>query len=224
MMAQTWHDLLFAHWPIGAQALRAIVPAQLPLDTYDGRCWVGVIPFHLSGIHAPGLPPLVGLSRFPELNVRTYVTLTGTPGVYFFSLDATSVAALWAARTFYRLPYFHACMSIESDRDCFQYASRRHQINAEFRARYRPTSDIRLREKGSLERWVTERYCLYTVHHGRVFRAEIHHQQWPLQDAEAEIEFNSVAEAAGISLPQTAPLLHFARKLEVLLWPLQRIR
>jgi uncharacterized protein YqjF (DUF2071 family) len=224
VMAQTWRDVLFAHWPVESHALRAVVPAQLPLDTYDGRCWVGVIPFHMSGIHARGLPPLPGLSRFPELNVRTYVTLDGTPGVYFFSLDAASLAAVWAARRFFRLPYFHACMSIEAHGDCFQYDSRRHQTNAEFRGRYRPTSDIRVREKGSLEHWLTERYCLYTVHYGRVFRAEIHHHLWPLQDAEAEIEINSVAGAAGIALPQSVPLLHLAHQLDVLIWPLERIR
>jgi uncharacterized protein len=223
-MAQTWHDLLFAHWPIESQVLQRIVPAQLPIDTYDSRCFVGVIPFHMSHIHPRGLPPLLGLSRFPELNVRTYVTLDGIPGVYFFSLDAASRSAVWTARRFYRLPYFYAHMSVQAQGDCFQYDSRRHRTSAEFRGRYRPTSDMRLREKGSLEHWLTERYFLYTVHAGNVFRAQIHHQPWPLQEAEAEVETNSVAEAAGILLPRTAPLFHFARKQEVLIWPLQRVR
>src|SRR5258708_31233788 len=87
VMAQIWHDLLFAHWPVETRVLRAIVPAQLPLDIFDGRCWVGVVPFRMSGIHGHYLPSIPGLSRFPELNVRTYVTLGGKPGVYFFSLD-----------------------------------------------------------------------------------------------------------------------------------------
>jgi len=85
------------------------------------------------------------------------------------------------------------------------------------------TSDIQPSEKGSLEHWLSERYCLYTVHASRIYRAEIHHQPWPLQKAEAEIEINSVAAAAGILLPSSSPLLHFTRKLEVLVWPLQRI-
>lgn len=223
-MAQTWHDLLFAHWPVELDVLRPLVPAQLPLDTRDGHCWVGVVPFHMSRIHARRLPPLPGLSRFPELNVRTYVTLDDKPGVYFFSLDAANLAAVWAARAAYRLPYFHARMSAEPDGDGIRYDSRRHRMRAEFRGRYRPVSDVRLREKGSVEHWLSERYCLYTVHAGRVFRAEIHHRPWPLQDAEAEIETNGVAGAAGIILPRSAPLLHFARRLDVLIWPLQRIR
>jgi uncharacterized protein YqjF (DUF2071 family) len=227
IMAQTWHDLLFAHWPVEATHLIALVPAQLPLDSFDGRCWVGVVPFHMSGIHARNLPPIAGLSRFPELNVRTYVTLNGKPGVYFFSLDAASLPAVWAARTFFRLPYFHAQMSVETAQDAkghfIMYDSRRRGNTAEFRGRYRPSSDVQKSEMGSLEHWLTERYCLYTVDAGRVFRAEVHHQPWPLQQAEADLEVNNVAAASGISLPSSPPLLHFGRKLDVLIWPLQSV-
>ena len=227
IMAQTWHDLLFAHWPVDTTHLRALVPAQLPLDTFDGRCWVGVVPFHMSGIHARNLPAIPGLSRFPELNVRTYVILNGKPGVYFFSLDAASLPAVWAARTFFRLPYFHAQMSVDAAQDAkghfITYDSRRRGNTAEFRGAYRPCSDVRQSETGSLEHWLSERYCLYTVDAGRVFRAEVHHQPWPLQQAEAELEVNNVAAASGISLPSSPPLLHFARKLDVLIWPLQSI-
>jgi uncharacterized protein len=223
VMAQTWHDLLFAHWPVAAEALCPLVPEQLPLDTFDGQCWVGVVPFHMSGVRARSLPALPGLSRFPELNVRTYVALDHKPGVYFFSLDAANLPAVWAARKFYRLPYFHARMSAECNDEGIRYDFRRHQGKAEFRGKYRPVGEVRPRENGTLEHWLTERYCLYTVKESQVHRAEIHHRQWPLQDAEAEIEVNSMALAAGIVLPEDRPLLHFARKLDVLIWPLKRI-
>jgi len=227
IMAQTWHDLLFAHWPVETAHLRTLVPEQLPLDTFDGRCWVGVVPFHMSGIHARNLPAIPGLSRFPELNIRTYVTLNGKPGVYFFSLDAASIPAVWAARTFFRLPYFHAEMSVgavqDATGDFIIYDSRRRENTAEFRGTYRPSGDVRQSDVGSLEHWLTERYCLYTVDAGRVYRAEVHHQRWPLQPAEAELEVNNVAAASGIILPAIPPLLQFARKLEVLIWPLQSI-
>jgi hypothetical protein len=224
VMAQTWHDLLFAHWRVAPDVLGRLVPPELPLDTWDGCCWVGVIPFHMSGIHARGLAPLPGLSRFPELNVRTYVTLDGKPGVYFFSLDAASLGAVWAARAFYRLPYFHARMTAEIQQEWVRYDSERYRAPAEFRARYRPLGQLGAGGDAPLARWLAERYCLYTVQAGRVYRAEIHHPSWPLEDAEAEIETNTVASAAGISLPQVSPLLHFARQLEVLIWPLRRIR
>jgi uncharacterized protein YqjF (DUF2071 family) len=222
-MAQTWHDLLFAHWPVAAEVLRPLVPSQLPLDAFDGQCWVGVVPFHMSGVRARALPALPGLSRFPELNLRTYVSLDGKPGVYFFSLDAANLPAVWAARRFYRLPYFHARMAAEFDGPWIRYDSHRYQGQAEFRGQYRPVGEARLRERGSLEHWLTERYCLYTVEGSQAHRAEIHHQQWPLQDAEAEIETNSMALSAGIVLPQDRPRLHFARKLDVLIWPLKEI-
>jgi uncharacterized protein len=222
-MAQTWHDLLFAHWPIEPAILRPLVPRELPLDTFDGRCWIAVTPFHMSHIHPRGLPPLPGLSRFPELNVRTYVTLNGKPGVYFFSLDAANRPAVWAARRFYRLPYFSASMSVNARDGWINYSSRRGSGKAEFRARYRAVGEPCLHEKGSLANWLTERYCLYTVANGEVYRAEIHHQQWQLRDAKAEIEVNSMASAAGVTLQNSPPLLHFARKLEVLIWRLQKI-
>lgn len=223
IMAQTWHDLLFAHWPVPADDLRPLIPAQLPLDTFDNQAWVAVAPFHMSGIRARGLPPIPGFSRFPELNVRTYVTLDEKPGVYFFSLDVTSRTAVWAARTFYHLPYFPARMALELSGDRVDYFAQRVSSRAELRIHYWPTSSVRPRERGSIEQWLTERYCLYTVAHDMVYRADIHHVQWPLQDAAAQIENNSFALAAGISLPSVQPLLHFSKRLDVLIWPLRQV-
>ena len=221
-MTQTWHDLLFAHWAMPEAVMRPLVPAQLALDTFDGACWVGVVPFHMSGIRRRGLPALPGLSRFPELNVRTYATYRGKPGVYFFSLDAANRPAVWAARTFYHLPYFFAAMTSRDSGGSIRYCSRRNRAEAEFRSRYRPSAPVRLAEKRSIEHWFTERYCLFTTHREQVYRGDIHHEPWPLQGAEAEFEANTIAAASGISLPGTNPHLLFARELKVLIWPLVR--
>jgi len=221
-MKQVWHDLLFAHWPLPPSLMRPLVPPQLALDTFGGECWIGVVPFHMSGIRGRRLPALPGLSRFPELNVRTYVTHLSKPGVYFFSLDAANLPAVWAARTFYHLPYFHAAMTADEHNGSIQYSSRRRVAPAEFRALYRPIASVESRAKGSLERWLTERYCLYTTHRDQVYRGDIHHEPWLLQNAEAELETNTMAAAVGIRLPETPPLFHFARRLEVLIWPLRR--
>lgn len=220
-MEQTWNDLLFAHWPIPQQALRPLVPRVLALDTFNGQCWVAVAPFHMTGVRTRWTPPLPGVSVFPELNVRTYVTYGGRPGVYFFSLDADSQLAVWAARKIYHLPYFYAAMKVADESGWIRYRSVRNR-NAEFSGRYRPVSVVQLRNRGSLEHWLTERYCLYASARNSVYRAEIHHQQWPLQDAEAEISENTMAIAAGIELPKFEPLLHFSKKLDVLVWPLKR--
>jgi uncharacterized protein len=220
-MEQTWHDLLFVHWPVPPDSLRSLVPPILPLDIFDGQGWIAVAPFHMSGVRVRWTPPLAGVSAFPELNVRTYVTYGGKPGVFFFSLDAGSRLATWAARRTYHLPYFHARMRVGNDNSWIQYSSVR-LAGTEFCGKYRPIAPVQLRERGSLEHWLTERYCLYTVTGNAVYRAEIHHQQWPLQDAEAEITVNTMAKAAGVELPGTRPLLHFSKRLQVLVWPLKK--
>jgi uncharacterized protein YqjF (DUF2071 family) len=222
-MAQSWHDLLFMHWPLPAATVRALVPKQLDLDLWDNKAWVAVVPFWMSGVRARGSPAIPGLSQFPELNVRTYVRYGGKPGVYFFSLDAGSLPAVWAARALYHLPYFHARMSARSEGEDVAYSSERVGSEAQFRGNYRPNSAIKLRRKGTIESWLTERYCLYTEHRGRVYIGEIHHAPWPLQNASAEIECNTVAVAAGIELPDSSPLLHFARRIDVLIWPIRRV-
>jgi uncharacterized protein YqjF (DUF2071 family) len=219
-MKQKWHDLLFAHWPLAPQKLRSLVPQELELDLRDGIAWLAVAPFWMSGIRGRLAPPLPFLSKFCELNVRTYVRFKGVPGVYFFSLDAASLPAVMGARAVFKLPYFHAAMLVRSSGESFEYTSSRLQMPrpANFHARYRPISTPRVREKNSIEYFLTERYCLYTVDKGRVLRAYIHHLPWQLQDAEAEFDMNTVAQAAGIELPNTKPFLHFSRELEVLVW------
>ena len=220
LMKQRWHDLLFAHWAMPAEALRALVPRQLELDLYDGSAWVAVAPFWMSGIRGRLAPPLPFFHKFCELNVRTYVRYKGVPGVYFFSLDAGSLPAVLGARATYKLPYFHAAMLVRSAGEEFEYSSSRLQMPrpANFHGRYRPVSPPRVREKGSVENFLTERYCLYTVDRGSVLRAYIHHAPWQLQDAVAELEINTMAQAAGITLPESRPLLHFSREIEVLVW------
>jgi uncharacterized protein YqjF (DUF2071 family) len=172
----------------------------------------------------PGLP-FPGLA-FPELNVRTYVTLDGKPGVYFFSLDAGSVMAVFGARIVYALPYFYAHMNVIHDGDAVHYRCRRSHRGkvADFQGDYRPVSAVRNSPKGSLEHFLTERYCLYAVEAGRVYRAQIHHLPWPLQEAEAEISRNTMPAAAGIELPDEKPFLHFAKVMEVLVWAPERLK
>jgi len=221
IMEQTWNDLLFAHWPVSAGILRSLVPSVLSLDTFNGQSWVAVTPFRMSGVRLRSMPSLPCVSAFPELNVRTYVRHLDKPGVYFFSLDAGSRLAAWAARASYHLPYRQAQMSVAQRNGWFEYHAKRNR-DAELHLRYRAVRPAQLRAAGTLEHWLTERYCLYTLVRNTLYRAEIHHRQWALQDAEAEIRTNSMAQAAGVTLPEIQPLLCFSRRLEVLTWPLKR--
>ena len=222
IMTQTWHDLLFAHWAVDAAALRPHVPAGFEIDLHDGQAWVGVIPFRMTNVAPRGVPALPWVSAFPELNVRTYVRVGGRAGVYFFSLDAGNPLAVGLARTLAHLPYFTADMEVEEQAGWIDYRSRRKSGDApaaELVAKYRPIGPPQPPVKGSLEHFLTERYCLFTVDPTfHAWELDIHHPPWPLQGAEAEISVNTMAAAAGIRLPSMAPLVHFARRQDMVAW------
>jgi uncharacterized protein len=222
-LGQTWRHLMFAHWAVDADALTRVIPSQLRLDLFDGRAWVGVTPFRLEGFRLRGTLPPPFVSRFLEVNVRTYVETGGKPGIYFLSLDAASRLAVAGARRTYRLPYFLARMSLERDEARFRIRSARVFADgapAELVCEYSPAGERFTARPGSLEHWLTERYCLYTLAEGTVQRADIHHPPWPLQAATAEIELNTMASGYGLALPGK-PLLHYSDRQDVVLWTIE---
>jgi uncharacterized protein len=227
VMGMTWRDLLFMHWPVDAEALRPFVPPSLRIDTFDGSAWLGVVPFHMTGVRPHFLPAVPGLSNFPEINLRTYVTAQDRPGVWFFSLDAHSRLAVRLARASFHLPYFDADMSCDAINDGIHYRSIRTHRGArpaEFVARYRPAGEPFESGRGSIENFLTERYCLYSADKkGVVRRGEVHHRLWPLQPAEVEVQKLAMTQQIGLKLPQTGPILHFSRRLDVLAWLPRRI-
>jgi uncharacterized protein YqjF (DUF2071 family) len=223
VMGQTWENLLFAHWRAPAAALREHLPDGLELDLFEDEAWIGVTPFRITGLRARGLPPLPFVSSFLELNTRTYVTAGGKPGIWFFSLDASSELAVQAARRGYKLPYFRADMAAGWREGSLSYESRRRDPRgapAAFRGRYRPIGDVLDADPRSLAHFLTERYCLYTTDENRLKRAEIHHEPWPLQPAEAAIEENTMPPE-GLALIDEEPLLHFSARQDVVIWPLE---
>jgi uncharacterized protein YqjF (DUF2071 family) len=224
LMGQVWADLLFAHWPVAPEKLEPVVPPQLPIDQFDGSAWVGVTPFVVEGLRLRGTAPVPMLSSFPEINVRTYVAVEGKPGIYFFSLDADSRAAVFAARRAYRLPYFKSRISVGTADGEFHYRAERLSEDgppAEFDASYRPVGDPAPAQPGSLEHWLTERYCLYTLNdRQQVCRGEIHHSPWPLREAWARIRRNSMGDQIGVEL-EGEPLLHYSARQDVALWGLR---
>ena len=219
VMFQSWRSLLFMHWPVPAEVLRSHVPAPLAIDTFDGTGWLGIVPFDLRDLRVRLLPALPGLSDFPEINVRTYVRSGDHGGIWFFSLDAASTAAVLGARLTFGLPYRRAEMEVRQDGDWIHYRSRRMDGNAEFIGRYRPIGPPSEPLPGTLEHFLTERYALFTVEGGKkVIRGDIHHPPWGLQPAEAVVERNTMAQAAGITLPDVSQLLHFSAHQDALIW------
>lgn len=244
-MNQRWNDLLFAHWPIPLQQMQALVPRGLEVESFDKTAWVGVVPFWMDRVRtrwrgetAYSIPTT---DSFPELNLRTYVRsrTTGLQGVYFFALDAGSLLAVLGARMLFHLPYYWADMKRTTvhgnagsfhyrDESTIHYSSRRllSARSARFAATYRGLGVGKTAPSlpGSLEYFLTERYCLFTAHSGRISVGHIHHLPWPLEPAEAEIRVNELPAAHGITLPARPPVLHFARELEVYIWSLQNDR
>jgi uncharacterized protein len=221
VMTQTWHDLLFAHWAVDRRQLRQKVPSEFELDLFDDVSWLGVVPFHMTNVAPRGVPSLPWISEFPELNVRTYVRVNDRPGIYFFSLDAGSNLAVQAARTLLNLPYYSASIVVKPSDGGIEYQSRRDDgpPEAMLSLRYRPVGPRFQAVKGTLDYFLTERYCLYNLdHNGAPYRLEIHHPPWPLQLADAEFATNTMADAAGLSPVDMKPLLHFSQRQDMVAW------
>jgi uncharacterized protein YqjF (DUF2071 family) len=221
IMTQTWHQLLFAHWPVDPAIVRLLVPSPLDLDLFDTRAWIGIGPFRMTNVAPRGVPALPWLSAFPELNVRTYVRAGERGGVYFFSLDASNALAVLGARVGFALPYFVASMRVRAEGAQIVYESRRRlsSTRADLAVVYGATGPAAAPIPGTLEHFLTERYCLFTVdRRGRVNTVDIHHPPWPLQPAAAEFRVNTMADAVGLRLPPVPPLLHYAERQDMVGW------
>ena len=222
VMRMRWTDLLFAHWPFDPEALRPLIAPGLELDLFDGRAWLGIVPFRMEDVGPRGLPAPPILGTFPEVNVRTYVRHQGRPGVWFLSLDAASRATVEGARAAFHLPYYHATMAMTRDGGAVEYRSRRIDPRGQpalLEVRYGPIGPVEFAAAGSLEAFVTDRVRLFAVDDaGRINRTEIRHAPWPLQPAEAVFRTETLAAAHGLTLPPTPPHLCYARRLDVRAW------
>lgn len=198
----TWCNILFAHWAVPVEVVRPLVPQKLELDTWAGTARFAITPFCISGARLRGTPAVPFLSTFPEVDVRTYVRLDGKPRVFYFSLEAPNPVLTAAARLVYHMPYVEAEVTSEVEGESIRLRSCRTGRNgmaAEWEASYRPVSKPFEAKPGTLEYFLIERWALYTIDAKRgIRRAEIHRLPWPLQEAQAEIRNNTMAEANGI--------------------------
>ena len=233
LMHQTWGDLLFMHWPVPAEVIQPHLPARLQVDTHEGHAWLGVVPFRMWDVRSRVTPPVPGVREFLELNVRTYVHLDGVPGVWFFSLDATNSLAVWAARTFFYLPYFRARLDLaQPTPEQLRYAG--HRVHngapaAEFSATWALGAALPPTEPGSLAFFLTERYCLYAAGGqgpglgDKLYRGRIAHEPWRLREAQLLDYSSTLVESQGLPTPAGAPVLHAGGPVKVDLWALHRV-
>lgn len=229
-MRQDWLDLLFAHWPIPSNLLRGLVPSELEIDEFEGTSWIGVVPFRMARVMVRPLPDLPWISAFPELNVRLYVRYRDRPGVYFLSLDGSNPMAALGAWWGYHLPYYwshvtHKTLPKDDNSFAFHVQARcgRAQPPLVFEARYGATGKSFFAKPGTLEHFLTERYCLYTKpRKGCLMRMDVHHPPWPLQAARAEIQAQDMVRPFGLLLPKQTPHLLFSTGVKTLGWPLRK--
>jgi hypothetical protein len=230
MISMRWLSLLFMHWPMPVELVRQMrprIPDRLQIDTFEGQAWIGLVPFTMRDFGPVGVPSVPSARHFHECNVRTYVTCDGRPGVWFFSLDAASRLAVWGARRFFHLPYFHAAMSLARRGDEVRYSTaRRTKGEAGLRCSWRIGRPRPRSQPGDLAHFLTERYELYAASpRGEIFRGRIWHDPWPLREAEL-LEFaDGLLAAAGMKLPRDAPpaVLYHADELDVRAWRLERV-
>lgn len=222
---QSWDKLLFMHWEIPVEALRAQIPDRLQIDTYEGKAYIAITPLTIYGARPAYTPPLPVVSRSHEINVRTYVYLDKVPGVWFFSLDANNPLAVAAARGLFNLPYYTASQSLEGDEKRIRFESSRASEEAKFRAAWTIGEDLPPLEPGTLDFFLIERYCLYTTDDkNKLYRCRILHQPWRLQQTKELSDFEStMIEANGLPTPEGKPLLHCGGPADVDVWSLEEV-
>jgi hypothetical protein len=213
VLAETRRDVLLAHWTVELDALARQLPPELPVDTFEGEAWIGLVACRLEALRVRGLPPLPGLSSGPQLEVCTYVSLEDRPGVWLFSVDRGRQVLVEAAKRSLRLPAYRANMTVEPD-----------MIDVErdglaFRARYTTHGKAFTPRQGTLDHFLTERYALYTADGGRLYRAELNHRPWSLRAALVTVEAATIAPL----LIDGEPHACFAEAQDLLAWPLEEL-
>lgn len=227
IMRMWWHDLAFLHWKVDPAVLTRHIPPELEVDLYDGDAWIGVVPFRMSGVSPRLFPDIPWVSAFPELNVRTYVTHDNKPGVWFFSLDATNPLAVRVARTTFHLNYLDANIALNRRDGWIDYQSKRTHRNmpsASLKVSYRANGEPFCAEPGSLEFFLTARYCLYAANRrGKVFRGDIDHENWKLRRGESQITDNNMTNGLRIDIPGSPDSTLLADDIFVRGWKLKAI-
>lgn len=222
IMTQVWRDLLFLHWPVPTDQLRPYIPAPLELDEYKGSAWISIIPMKITNVRIRGLPLIPFMNSYLELNVRTYVTCQGKPGIYFFSLDANHPLAVLGAKLSTGLPYKQARMSYEKKGRTIRFYSRRLSNHAGLDVEYRPDTLLYEAARGTLDFWLLERYCLYTFRGGHLYRGDIHHDQWKITKAEVQLRHSTMDPFLHLDLYGDL-IIHYSSRRRLFLYPLEKL-
>jgi uncharacterized protein YqjF (DUF2071 family) len=217
-----WRSLLFMHWRVPKDVMQAALPPGFEMDLYEGEAYVGLVPFAMEGVRPAWSPESLAF-RFLETNVRTYVTLRGRPGVFFFSLDAASRICVWAARQFWSLPYHYADMSLTQTGEHIDYTMQRRSNGAQLRVKYRLGELLGSSEPGSPEFFFLERYLMFTESNGQISSGQVYHTPYPAQAAEVLELHDDLVASAGLGSCEGLPeFTHYASGVDVEVFSLRR--
>ncbi|MFJ8065723.1 YqjF family protein [Psychrobacillus sp. NPDC096426] len=218
IITQEWHHVLFLHWPVPPEEVRKYIPAELELDLYEGKAWIGLVFFQVKRNRPRLIPPLPGLRSFLQLNVRTYVTNKGKAGVHFFSLDANHPFIVKLATFGGFLPYRNAEINIKKHKKTFSIHYKCEHQKKIFLTTFQPIG--RPIESTQLNTWLTERYCLWTKTKGRLYRVDINHSPWRLQNVTGIVCENTIASFfQKDNYKEECPLVHYSRLKKARLCP-----
>lgn len=225
IVRQDWIDLCFCHWEMEPQVLQKLLPNSLEIDTFEGKAYIGIVPFRMDKVRFRFVPSVPYISSFPELNIRTYVRFGEKHGVFFFSLDAHSQIAVWFGRRFFHVPYHYAHMQNISVENGWTYISKRisssnsNDAPALFEATQIPDGDTYYATEGSLLHFLTERYCFFSHRpDGKLICSDVHHAPWPIKNSNIEIVHNSLLQKFGIQNPQKPDLVHASSGVPIVGW------
>ena len=233
---QSWSNLSFVHWRMPPEKLAPLIPDRLTVDTWQGDAWVGLVPFHMSGVRLSWMPAVPGISTFHETNLRTYVHLDGkNPGVWFFSLDAANSLAVRVARWRWQLPYYRSMMKLRLREQRVTYESRRLwpgtsnaelTLEAEFGDFLPPVNDLPAGQAApdTLEHFLAERYFLYSQSQaGRLFRGQVHHRPYPLREARVLKLHETMRQAAKLDCDGDHEHVLFSEGVDVEIFGLRQV-
>lgn len=223
-LVQEWRNLTFMHWEVDIDKLLPHIPEGLEIDLFEGKAFVGTIPFVMKKVRPRLLPSVPGVSTFPEFNVRTYVTKNGKAGILFLTLDAQSRITCWYAPRAYGLPYRYAKCRLKVDGELYSWKSRRSSDGLELEGECRAIGEKKQASKDSIEEFLFERYSLYTNHKGSLNMAYTQHEPWIFQEGEATIVKNTLTEFYDLGIDILKPdYTHISEGVYVHTWPIEKV-
>lgn len=208
---QEWNRVLFFHWEVPIEILDKLVPKELKIDTFNGKAYISIVPFTMENIRPKYLPAIGFISNFHEINVRTYVENNGKKGVYFLNIEAEKFLSAFVSKQLSGLPYEKATIKRTANSYQSNNPSKGFHLSVDF------TIDQPIHNKSNLDKWLTERYCLYLKECEHVYRYDIHHKEWELNQIKID-RFDLAYQLGNLKIINENYFAHYSKGIEVVAW------